>query len=123
LKGVTDVVFGDIVNGIEVLEPDEVVVFEVCETFLQVRSNFERSRFLECRKQPANHEVLARTGASVQIKGLVVDSSEEPQLESVLPFREFLAKGLHQVLDTGGERHDFFLLLLKYKNWKRSLKP
>ena len=111
LKGVTDVVFGDVINGIEILEPDKVVVFEVCQAFLQVRPNLERTCFLERRKQSTNHEVLARTGASVQIKGLVIDGGEESQLESVLPFREFLAKSLHQVLDTGGESHDFFLLL------------
>ena len=73
----TDVVFGDVVNGIEILEPDKIVVFEVCQAFLQVSPNLERTSFLERRKQSANHEVLARTGASVQIKGLVVDCSEE----------------------------------------------
>ena len=117
-----DIIFGDIVDRIEVFEPDKVVVLEACLAFLWVSTNFERSRFLECRKQTANHEVLARAGAAVQIKGFVIDGSEEPQLESVLPFRKFLAKGLHQVLNTGGERHDFFLLLLKYKNCERGLK-
>ena len=112
----TDIVFGNVVDRIEILKPDKIVIFEVCQTFLKVRADFQRARFLERRKQSANHEVLARTGTSIQIKGLVVDCSKEPQLESVLPFWKFLAKGLHQVLDTGGECHDFILLLQKYKN-------
>jgi hypothetical protein len=81
-------------------------------------THFDKAGLLERCKQAANHETLARTGATVQVERLVIDSGQECQLESVLPFRKFLTKSLHQVLDTVCERHDFILLLQKYKNYK-----